>query len=456
MKKKLTGTIPADLASPGVPAQANESAPGSSPLYLSLYCYPWDVLDEGPAAFAELTRATGLNHINMASSYHGGKAFLPHNSRSRVYYIEDGVVYFPPSPQFFGATKIQPRVSRWSAGYDPYIGIVEACEKEGVGVTAWTVFIHNSHLGTTYPEYTTQNAFGDHYFHALCPSQPAVQEYMRALAGNLASYPISAVEFECFEFISFRHYSFLEKEGTGVTPFAEMMLSLCFCPACTEAAKQRGVNGAAVEKAVRGWLEEYFEGKHRFGGAVASKVSSVSGLDDYLEMRFAVLENLFKDVVGILHARDKKAYLIIIGQEERRHYLSGIDLQSMGQVADAVTALFYARKLEEASEIVRGIRRAAGANTAVHFAVRPGFPDAASPADVLRLTEASLKAGVNGIGYYNFGLLEKFHMDWVRKAVASITRGATRGRQPAKKATHRGKPGSDPYIAVNVLRTDRD
>ena len=456
MKKKLTGTFRTAPASLGVPPQTNVSAPASNPLYLSLYCYPWDVLDEGPAAFAKLTRSAGLNHINMASSYHGGKAFLPHNSRSRVYYIEDGAVYFPPSPQFFGATKMQPRVSRLVTDHDPYKDIVEACEKEGVGVTAWTVFIHNSHLGTTYPEFTTQNVFGDRYLHALCPSQPAVQEYMRALAGNLASYPISGVEFECFEFISFRHYSFLEKEGTGVTPFAEMMLSLCFCPACLAAAKQRRVNGAAVEKAVKDWLEEYFEGKHRFGGAVALKISSVSGLADYLEMRFAVLEELFNDVAGVLHARNKKAYLIIIGQEERRHYLSGIDLQRQGQVADAVTALFYARKPEEAPGIVRGIRRAAGAKTAVHFAVRPGYPDAASPADVIRLTEASLKAGVNGIGYYNFGLLEKFHLDWVRKAVASINRGATHTAQPAKKAIGKGKPGSDPYIALNVLRTDRD
>ncbi len=454
MKKKLTGTFPAQAV--GVPPQSGTSTPYRDSLYLSLYCYPWDVLDEGPAAFAKLTRDGGLNHITMASSYHGGKAFLPHNSKSRVYYIEDGAVYFPPSPQFFGATKMQPRVSRLTVDHDAYKDIVEACENEGVGVTAWTVFIHNSHLGNTYPEYTTQNAFGDRYFHALCPSQPAVQEYMRALAGNLASYPISAVEFECFEYISFRHYSYLEKEGTGVTPFAEMMLSLCFCPACLAAAKKRRVNGVTVEKAVKGWLEEYFEGKHRFGGSVAPKISTVPGLADYLEMRFSVLDDFFKDVAGILHAQNKKAHLIIIGQEERRHFLSGIDLQRQGQVADAVTALFYGRKPEEAPGIVRGIRRAAGVKSAVHFAVRPGYPDAASPADVIRLTEASLKAGVDGIGYYNFGLLEKFHMDWVRKAVESINRHPLLAGGRAKKASPKAKLGSDPYIAVNVLRTDRN
>ncbi len=84
--------------------------------------------------------------------------------------------------------------------------------KRGVRTTAWVVWFHNTHLATTYPQLATQNAWGDRYRHALCPAQPAVMEYMRALVKNLASYPLDTVEFEAFEFTPFRHFSFLEIE----------------------------------------------------------------------------------------------------------------------------------------------------------------------------------------------------------------------------------------------------
>ncbi len=66
---------------------------------------------------------------------------------------------------------------------------------------------------------------------------------MGALAANLAHYSIDAVDFEAFHFIPYRHYSFAEKEGIEVTPFAGLLLSLCFCEACNSAARRRRVNG---------------------------------------------------------------------------------------------------------------------------------------------------------------------------------------------------------------------
>ena len=70
--------------------------------------------------------------------------------------------------------------------------------------------------------------------------------------------------------------------------------------------------------------------------------------------------------------------------------------------------------------IAQRMRRASDNKPQLYFAVRPGYPDAERAADVVRTTKAIVKAGADGISCYNFGLLEKPHMEWVKQAVSAI------------------------------------
>jgi hypothetical protein len=312
---------------------------------------------------------------------------------------------------------MQPRVSELTAGRDSWQEMTDACLKRGVRTTAWVVWFHNTHLATTYPQLATQNAWGDRYRHALCPAQPPVMEYMRALAENLASYPLEAVEFEAFEFTSFRHFSFLEKEGIEVTPFAELMLSLCFCPACLAKAKRHNVDGAAVAKVAKGWLGDYFEGKNRERQSLEGLIPSVPGLGDYLEVRFTTIRDCLAEISDILRAKKKK--VIYLGYDQRRSYVEGVDMHLIEKLVDVVEFTFYGKKAEDAPQAVQNIRRATGANTPVYFAVIPGYPDAKEERDLAGLTEASLNAGVKGISFYNYGLFEGSHLGWIRRAIST-------------------------------------
>jgi hypothetical protein len=428
----------------------SDSKASPAQTYFSLFCYPWDVLDEGVDKFARLMRGLGVNHISMASSYHGGKALLPHNRQSRVYFIEEGAVYFQPSPEFFGSTRIKPRVSRLAAERDVFREIVESCAQRGVATTAWTVTVHNTHLGEEYPELTTENVYGDRYPHSLCPSQPDVMAYMRALAANLASLPLDAVEWETFEYIPYRHYAFVEKEGIGITPMASVLLSLCFCPACLAAAQQRRINTKTVAKGVKKWLNDYFEGKNRSLGPVESQLARVPGLAEYLDMRFNVLADGLKEAADVLHAEKKKVISIIISQETRLDYATGVDLERLAKISDAIEILFYGRPAREASAAVQAIRDGAAGEVKVYAAVRPGNPDAEDAEGVIEMTNSLLRAGIDGISYYNFGLLEKFHLDWVRQAIAqSGSIRPARARAGGKRLKVAPKTG---FVTPNVLR----
>jgi hypothetical protein len=279
--------------------------------------------------------------------------------------------------------------------------------------------------------------------------------YMRALAANLATYPLDAVELETFEFIPFRHYAFVEKEGIGVTPMAGLLLSLCFCPACLLVATRFRINARAVGKVVKLWLNGYFEGKNRSLRPIESGVSLIPGLAEYLDMRFNVLADGFKEVAELLHAEKKKVISIVMGQECRLDYLTGVDLQRVAKDADAIDIPFYNRHSREAAGIVRTIRKAAGRDINVYFAVRPGHPDAEDVNGVIRMTNSILTGGGKGISYYNFGLLEKFHLDWIRRAIAQSSHGRqTRSRLSVKGNRHLKLDTRGDFVTPNVLRPD--
>ncbi len=62
----------------------------------SVYAYPWNLcLNDYRQKLDEIS-ALGLQGINLAVSYHAGKFIHPRSTQHRVYFPEDGVVYFRP------------------------------------------------------------------------------------------------------------------------------------------------------------------------------------------------------------------------------------------------------------------------------------------------------------------------------------------------------------------------
>jgi hypothetical protein len=151
----------------------------------AIYAYAWDVLDTGAASFVEEIRGLGLNTVTLAGSYHAGKVLRPHGSSGKVYFPEDGTVYFRADPARYGAIKPVPNSS--VAERDVFR---ELCGRGDIAVNAWMVLLHNSRLGALHPGACVRNAFGDGYVYSLCPSAPEARDYAVALCRDVTeSYP---------------------------------------------------------------------------------------------------------------------------------------------------------------------------------------------------------------------------------------------------------------------------
>ena len=57
-------------------------------------------------------------------------------------------------------------------------------QQDRLAVNVWLVLLHNTRLGSTHPESTVANAFGDRYIYSLCPSAPDARAYAIGLANH--------------------------------------------------------------------------------------------------------------------------------------------------------------------------------------------------------------------------------------------------------------------------------
>ena len=160
--------------------------------YRAIYTYAWDIVDHGLTALIDEISALGIDTLTLAGSYHAGKFLRPQGRSGKVYFPEDGTVYFRADPSRYGA--IKPVPNSILAERDV---LREICDGGRVAANAWMVLLHNSRLGALYPQATVKNAFGDPLIYSLCPSAPDARQYAVALCRDVTeSYPVTGVSLE--------------------------------------------------------------------------------------------------------------------------------------------------------------------------------------------------------------------------------------------------------------------
>lgn len=239
---------------------------------LAAYVHPFDL----PALIAcgnlRRLRELGFHELCLATSYHDGRWLTPWGP-GRVRFLEDGVVHFRPRADY---GELRPLASSEVPADGP--SPLEVCLAEagahGLAVRAWSVGTHNSRLGALHPRRCVHDAFGDVYRYALCPSQPAVQQYLTAMVQDLAAHVgLAAVELEAYGQLGFKHSSHHDKASLVPTGLLDAALSACFCGACSERARQAGEDPEATRRAVMAFVDDHVQR----GCAMAPALANAAG-----------------------------------------------------------------------------------------------------------------------------------------------------------------------------------
>ena len=75
---------------------------------ISVWAYPWDLHDIGPDQATARLLDAGCTMVSLATAYHAGRFLQPGNPRRRVYFPQDGTLYYRPDPARWQGAEIQP------------------------------------------------------------------------------------------------------------------------------------------------------------------------------------------------------------------------------------------------------------------------------------------------------------------------------------------------------------
>ncbi|WP_119257886.1 hypothetical protein [Shinella zoogloeoides] len=395
-------------------------------MHLSMWTYPWDIQDQGLEALAaDLAGRARLNTVSMATSYHAGRFLQPRSPRQKAYFPEDGTVYFRPDESLWRDKMIRPLMAQNVAERgDMLAALTKARAQTGLKVSCWTVCLHNSRLGMLHPGHVTRNAFGNANYYNLCPSSPAARDYVVTLVRDITTnYRPDMLELESPNFMGFAHEYHHEKDGVGLNAEDDFLLSLCFCDHCTARAEKAGVPVEGARKTVARFIAELCERavpERQFPDFPEAGIDAFRAhpeLHAFLAWRSEPVTSLIGEIRA---AADPATRIVLIDLKDG--WLGGVDLAAVGKLCDGAILCCYDMTPEAVGEVIRTGRALLGPDKFLGLGLRVFYPEVDGPEILTARVKNAVEAGVDGVNFYNYGLIPAKRLDWVGEAVAAISR----------------------------------
>lgn len=388
--------------------------------YKAIYTYAWDLAETGVAAAAGEFKALGLDTVTIAGSYHAGKFMRPHGKAGKVYFPDDGTVYFKADPSRYGA--IKPVANGLLADSD-ILG--ELTTSSGMAVNVWLVLLHNTRLGTAHPDSVVRNAFGDPYYYNLCPSAPDARAYAIDLARNVTeTYPVAGISVEAPGFTPYAHGYHHEFALMKSNSWLENQLGLCFCDHCVAAAEKAGIDVRRLKAQTAADIAAYLDSDIDYPADMAeafwrADIAADGDLRRYLDFRNGVVTSLVAEIRAAVRKDANVAVIPSVARPTGGAWYEGSDLRALAETTGIIEACFYEPSAMRVKADLLDIRRRLKGTGKLRGILRPSHPDLATKGEFLAAVEALRAGGVDELAFYNWGHLRRANLEWIGEALGA-------------------------------------
>jgi hypothetical protein len=388
---------------------------------VAIWAYPWDLHDIGiDTALGRMTDA-GANMVSLATSYHAGRFVQPGNPKRRVYFPQDGTVYYQPDPARWAGAEIQPlQADIVATEGDQLAALIRRRDAGGPKVSAWTVCLHNTRLGLLHPTHVMRTALGDPHFYALCPSSPAARAYVTTMVAEIAqTYAPDRIELESPDFMGFSHGFHHEKDGLPLQPEDDFLLGVCFCTHCMKGARSAGVPAEDARQIVANLLDAAFARElpqPQFPDFPVQRITAFAALPAlhaYLLWRSQPITSLIAEIRSVV---PQPTRLLLIDAEI--FWTGGIDLRAVVPHLDGILHCAYFTPLDRIAPLMAATRTLLGPDKILIAGFQLFHPNVKDRADLT--ARVSQTAGqVDGLNFYNLGLVPPARLNWIKSALES-------------------------------------
>ena len=385
----------------------------------SLWLYPWDLHDLGVAETSARMGEIGINMFSLATSYHAGRFLQPGNPRRRIYFPEDGTVYYRPSQELWAGHEITPQMAKIVDIEGDYLAaLIRQRDKGGPGVSCWTVCLHNTRLGMLHPSHVMRTAHGDPHLYGLCPSSDAVRSYLTTMIHEISHlYQPERIELESPDFMGFSHGFHHEKDGLGLLPEDDFLLGVCFCTHCMTRAGTDGIPAKDARSVVVSLLDAAMTRElpqPQFADIITLGTEAFAGLPElhaYLQWRITSVTSLISEVKSATHPGTR---LLLLDAEGS--WTGGIDLPQLVPHLDGILHCAYFTPPDQIAPLMAQTRAVLGPDRTLIAGFQLFHPTVQDRSDLeARVGQAMHSA--DGVNFYNLGLVPRARLDWIRTAV---------------------------------------
>jgi hypothetical protein len=387
------------------------------PFNANIWCYLWDLEAEGiDRALDVIQGELGATGLSVAAVYHSVDELRPHDGVSPRWFRSAGGLHFQPDAARYRGTRARPAVAEWLKTRNPLERLSAACEKRGLALRAWVVCCHSSAMAARNPALATKDVFGASSETWLCPLNPDVQEYLRAVVEDLThTYRVAAVELEACGFPGGYHTHKHEKIGFAPGPVGRLLLALCVCESCRQLAARDGIDVAAVERSATVDLEEILRNgaepdRREPGGGVGKYLTKRKPLEAFITWRSGRVAAL----VGQLRTACSGGLMALRSGEP---LMTGAGPRQVAAQCDGLIAQAYRADEDALERIAKQTAEETGSPGRVILGLDacPGF--AKDAASLVRNVGRAAALGVAGVNFYNYGMIPPARLDWVKQAI---------------------------------------
>ncbi|MFO1067045.1 MAG: hypothetical protein U1E14_00795 [Geminicoccaceae bacterium] len=386
--------------------------------YRAMYTYAWDLIDEGFAAVADRFRSVNANTVALATSYHAGKFIRPHGRSGKVYFPEDGTIYFRHRPERYG--RVTPLPNALLKEIDPLAELARVAPD--LRRTGWIVCCHNTPLGQLHPELIARNCFGDGFIYSLNPAHPDVRAYIVALCRDVTeAYELEGISLETPGWLPWEHGYHHEFQFLPLNEWLGLLLGMDFSPATLAAARAAGIDAeplrAKTAAALEGWLSRdlHVDGERARDWLLADMVGDPTWAA-FLTWRCRCVADLIAEIRAAVPRGTEVRVIPSVQRPTARGWVEGSDLGMLAEAADALEFCAYEPSAAAIAADVFDVRRRAGAAAKINAIMRPAHPDIGGGTEAVAAARALRAAGVAGLAFYNYGHWRAPGFDHVRAA----------------------------------------
>ena len=393
---------------------------------LALFCYPWDVIDEGYDAIIDAVKRSGLNAIYITVNYHSGMFFLPHSKKRKIYFPEPGALYFNPS-SWHNNHSFQSPISNltenWSQFWEE---LSNQCKKNNIKLCAWMLGTHNSGIGNNYPNTSVYNAWGDPITHSLCPFNSDVVDHFINLSRDVVNLGVfDKILIESLEYLPLRHGHHHEVIGVDFSADIDFIMSLNFSNKCLETLKQKNIDGEMIRNWVKKTTDDYFNRKTNKEVMNWSDFQSILDGEfwNYYLAREESITNINTLVVNELR-KDKnlKIGLVDFGPlyplgPNNQRWQNGVNLNSLLPLIDEIHPTFYFADLDLIKEKYDVYKKVLNNKVEMIPAMRTILPQVSNQLDLKNQLQVFNK-DASGFSFYNYSFMNYENLDWINQSLS--------------------------------------